>query len=182
MKYTFSLDESDLLTHQLFLVSTSKAAIWRRRRSWIIIVLTFIVCSGLFYIESNAFLRNYFVLLAFISLIFYPLYSRWKYKRHYLRHIREHFSGTTGKQATIEFQEEFIFESDETNSESKINYSTIESLNELPNHFIIRLKTGQALVLPKNKIENIDQLHSDLLELTKRLGVELKNHKNWKWR
>ncbi|MBK6267087.1 YcxB family protein [Marivirga sp. S37H4] len=99
-----------------------------------------------------------------------------------MRHIKEHMSGSIDKLTTLEFQEDFVYGIDETNSESKINYSTIESFNELPQHFLLRLKGGQALILPKHKIVEKEQLRSEILEVTKKLGVELKNYTNWKWR
>lgn len=182
MKYTFSLDESDLLTHQLFLVSNSKPAIWRRRKTWLFTTITFMALASLFYQLSNKFLTNYFLRIGIICLIFYPLYSRWKYKRHYTRHIREHLSGSIDKQTTLEFQEDFVFGKDETNSESKVSYSLVESFNELPQHFLLKLRGGQALIIPKNKISDTEQLRSDILDVTKKMSKELKNYTNWKWR
>jgi len=182
MKHSFSLEETDYLTHQLFIASTSKPAIWRRRRSWIMSTLAFAIFALLMDQNNNEFLRNYFIGAAFLSLFLFPLYSRWRYKKHYKKHVNEHFSKSFGKQVAVEFQEDHILTQDEYNSESKISYSLIESLNELPEHFLVRLNNGQSLILPKNKIGQLDRLQADLTKLGNKMGHKLMDHTNWKWK
>ena len=182
MKYKFSLNESDYLTHQLFVASTSKPAIWRRRRSWALTTGMFLIFAWLFYHSSNEFLTNYFIGAAIVSAVFFPLYSGWRYKKHYRKHIKEHFSKSFGKEAIVEFRDEDIFTKDEFKSESKINYSQIESFNELPEHFLIRLNSGQSLILPKEKIAEVEQLRKELSELAIKLGNEITDYTTWKWK
>ena len=182
MKYTFSLEESDYLTHQLFVVSTSKPAVWRRRRSWILITLAFLCLAWVFQKESNEFLRNYFIGISIISLIFYPFYSRWRYKKHYSNHINENLSQNFGKEVTIEFLDEHFLTQDAFGSESKISYSQVQSFNELPEHFLVRLNNSQSLILPKNKTEPIDELRRGLTELASKLGFNINDNTSWKWK
>lgn len=182
MKYTFSLEEADYLAHQLFVASTSKPSIQRRRKSWIMTTLAFGLFAYLMDQSDNEFLRNYFLGATLLSMFLFPFFSRWRYRKHYKKQVGEHFSKSFGKKATVEFQAKHISTEDENDSESKISYSQVESINELPEHFLIRLDNGQSLILPKNKIEQLDQLKTDLHELGKKVRLELTDDTNWKWK
>jgi len=182
MEYKFSLDETDYLTHQLFIVSISKPAIWRRRRSWAIMTGMFLILALLFHRSANQHLTNYFLVVSAISLVFYPAYSAWRYKKHYKKHVNENFSKTFGQEVTIEFGTDFVLTRDQEQSESKINYSQVDSIFELPEHFLMRMKNGQSLIMPKFKISNLDELRKELTELAKKLNLELLHNMNWKWK
>jgi hypothetical protein len=182
MKYTFTLEENDYLTNQLFVFSTSKPAIRRRRKSWLMTTLAFAVLSYLMEQSNNEFLRNYFIGIAILSLVMFPFYSRWRYKKHFKKHVNEHYAKSYGKQASLEFQKDHVLTQDEFDSESRINHSQIESVNELPNQFLIRLGNGQSLILPKRKTEQIDKLRADLIDLGNKVGHELSDNTSWKWK
>lgn len=181
MKYTFSLDETDYLTHQLFISATSKPSLNGRRKSWLLVTGAFGLLAFVFYQKDDVGLSNYFIFTSILSLIFYPFYIRWKYKRHFKKYINEHFSKNFGKKAYIELQEGHILTQDEDRSESKISCTSIESFHELPEHFLIRLNNGQSLILPKNKIEQLDQLRSDLSQLANKRQLLMTDNLNWKW-
>lgn len=182
MRYNYTLEESDYLTHQLFIASTSKPAIWRRRKSWIITTVSFLIFAWVMERSVNPFLRNYFLGLALLALLFYPLYSRWRYKRHYRKHIKEHYADTFGKLGWMEIQDDHIILQDEHDSESKIHISQVESISELPAHLMVRFKNATTLILPLLKIEQVDQLKLDIKALAQKLGLELKDFTNWKWK
>ena len=182
MIYSYSLEEADFLTHQLFVVSNSKSAIARRRRSWIILTGVFLILAWLFYRSSNETLTYYFLTVAIISAIFYPFYSRWHYRKHYKRHVKTTFSKSIGQMVFVEFQNDHILTKDDADSESKVSFSQIESMTELPEHFLIRLNGGQSLILPQRKISELSQLRSDLEQVRQKVGLEIIDNTNWKWR
>ena len=182
MTYSFTIDETDYLTHQLFIASTSKTTNANRRRSWALITVTFLLLAWLFHNSLNESLRNYFLVVAGICLIFYPFYSRWRYKKHYRKHVRLNHANSFGQTVYIEFLEGHILTKDDEDSESKINLSYVVSLNELPEHFLIQIKGGQSLILPKQKIGHVEKLRTDLVELAKKVGLQLTDHTQWKWK
>ncbi|MBD8489756.1 YcxB family protein [Echinicola sp. CAU 1574] len=181
MVYTFSLDESDYLTYQLFNSSTSKQSLKNRRRSWLLVTGAFALLAFVTYNNKDEVLGIYFGVLSIISFIFYPFYIRWKYKKHFLSHIREHLASNFGKKASLEFQKDYILAFDENESESKINLKSVKSIHELPEHHLIRLDGGQTLILPKQKTNNLHQLESDLNQLAKSLGLTIMDNTKWTW-
>jgi len=182
MQYNFSLDEFDHLTGQLYVVSNSKPAKRRRRKGWLFTSSIFIITGILCYLSEYVFFANYFLAFGIISLFFYPLYSGWRYKRHYRKYIREIFSNNFGKRITLEFTKDYILTNDEDGSESKISNSIIESIHELSRHFLIRLNAGQSLIIPISKIDEVDSLRNDLTNLAVKLDIEFKDSKDWKWK
>ena len=182
MKYIFSLDESDYVTHYLFVVSTSKPSISRRRRGWAITVGTFFLLALVLYQDADKVLSYSFFGASIICLLFYPLYTRWRYKNHYKKQVNEHFSKSFGKQTTLEFKEDQFLMKDELGSESKMNYEMIASMHELPSHFILRLNNAQSLILPKDDIPEVEQLRSELVDLAKKLSLQLTDHSDWEWK
>ena len=181
MTYTFSLDESDYLTHQLFFSSKSKQSLKTRRKSWLFTTGSFAVLAfALFYI-GDAVLGTSFAIVSVISLLFFPFYIRWKYKKHFLNHIRENFSNNFGKKASIEFRDNHFLTYDENESESKISFNLIKSIHELPEYYFFRLDTGQTLIMPKQKITDLEAFQAELESLTESLGLQISDDTKWSW-
>lgn len=182
MKYRFTLNEEDYLTHQLYLSSNSKKSMGRRKRSWFLTTSIFLGIGIIFHMEGNAFLGNYFFVAALLSLLFFPLYSRWRYKKHFRSHIAEHFSNLFGNPVTVEFLEDYIVTQDESESESKISTAQVVGLHELPKHFFVTLVSGQSLILPKEGIDQPEELRKDLETLGRKVGLDIIDRNDWKWR
>lgn len=182
MKYTFSLEESDYLTHQLFISSTSKQSLKNRRTSWLLVSGSFAVLAFVMYDRGDTFPAICFAILSVISFIFYPFYSQWKYKKHFSNHIKEHLSNNFGKQVSLEFKEDHIYADDGDNSESRIGFNLIKSVHELPDHYLIRLDSGQSVILPKLKIKELEQLKGDLKTLAETLQMNIIDNTQWRWK
>ena len=84
-----TLDENDFLTFQLYNASKSPRIRRGRIKSWIITTVMFLCFACLFYQSNQALLTSYFLTLSGLSLVFFPYYTRWRYRKHYLNHIRE---------------------------------------------------------------------------------------------
>ena len=182
MRYTFALQESDYLTNYLFIASTSKPSINRRRRGWILVFGSFYLISLFFFLMGDQHQSIAFLMLGTFAFIFYPFYIKWHYKTHYRRHIKEHFTDEFGQKKFIAIEENYLFIEDSDGSEAKFNYSQIESLNNLPEHYLIRLKGGQSLIIPKREIGALAELHTELTQLTTKLNLTLQDHQHWTWK
>lgn len=181
MKYSFSLDESDYLTHQLFIAASSKQSLNRRRRSWLLVTGSFVVLAFVFLNKGDTGIGTNFIIAGVFSFIFYPFFIRWKYKRHFEKHIKEHLSNNFGQKMNFEIGEDQFITRDEENSESKISFSLTKSMHELPKHFLIRLDNGQSLILPKEKVPDLDRLRSDLVSLAQKLNLMIVDNTKWNW-
>lgn len=177
MKIEYKLEYLDYLTYQLY--SSSKSAIHqkRRRNSRISIPVIYILFA-LFTLSQSGFtsLVTVLFLLAILWYLFYPKYASWKYKRHFEQHVRDNYEKKTESVTHLDFQDDAI-QARDVNSESTIQYSSIEKLIELPNHFLLRLKSGDTLIIPRQSVKDLD----DFKSMLESCGVKNKNESDWEW-
>ena len=171
MKY--SLDENDYLQSQLFIASKTERIKNQRRRSWIIISLGFFSLSYLFSQTDKDFLVYYFIGFGILSIFLYPLYQKSYYRKHYQKYIADTLKNRFGETATITFTDTNIECFDRT-GDSKIILTEIEEIFETGEYFYLRMKSGVSLIIPKSKIENTDNLRTELKTLADKLKVHLK--------
>lgn len=182
MKYTFSLELEDYLTHQLYVASTSGNVQKNRRRSWFWSTTIFLAIAWIMELSENPELRNYFLIMALITLVFFPFYIKRKYRNHYERHVKTNLSENFKKEATVTFEEDHVFLADENGSESKVAFAQVKAVHELPNHYLMFLKGGQTLIFPKDKIEEKLALRQDLIKLAEAINTSIEDHTDWKWK
>ncbi|WP_370454343.1 YcxB family protein [Flavobacterium sp. LMO9] len=80
---------------------------------------------------------------------------------------------------SVEFIDNYVY-IDRIEKQTKINISEIEKIIETKQHFFIKF-TLEVIIIPKTEIDNQDFLKKELLNLTKKLNIELENQLNWKW-
>ena len=176
-----TLDENDYLTYHLYTASKISSFKNTRIRSWVITTLTLVILAFLFFRSGNSFLATYFLLFAVLCLILFPVYSRWMYKKHYLKQVKEIYKHRFGVECYLSINDDNITEQDKT-GEVRINTSQIEEINEISDYYFIQAKSGIAFVISKYKndnIENIERAINSLIENKKiRHNIDLK----WKWK
>ena len=136
------LDENDHLTYQLFAASGKSSVKKTRLRGWAITTGTFLVLGLLFLQQKNELLAKYFMVLSALSLILYPVYSRWRYKRHYRKHVRDTFENASDENSTIHIGEDTII--------TKDDHGTKVQHGSDPNY-----QRDPRLLLYQNKIRNV---------------------------
>lgn len=179
MQTIFTLEENDFLTFQLFAASKSQRIKRKRLWGWIITTITFLVLSYLF--ADKTFLRNYFLVLSVLSAFFYPIYNRWRYKRHFQRYVKEVYKNRGDGSVKFTIIDDYI-ETVQGDNESKIKLSELSEINEINDYFFLFLKNGQGLVVPKYKIGNVGQLTSAIKDIVHRFQINYFEDLNWKWR
>ena len=118
-----------------------------------------------------------FVVLGVLWFILYPLYSQGRYKRHFEKHIDEHYQNRVNKPLAIALDENALQATD-AGSLSKIDAGQLKELIETPEHFFIKLASGDAVIVPKAAIDNQAAFKARLTEM----GATYVNELNWKWR
>jgi hypothetical protein len=180
MKIEFTLDKEDFLTYQLFTASNSKTVKMRRMRSWLIIPVLYIITGILLYYVDNITLLYAFITIALLWLVFYPLYSRGLYRRHYAKHIDEHYKNRLGRSGVLSLDNDALSITDE-GSEGRIKYTEIDAVTEIPDYFFVGLKSGMALILPKAKIG--EPALSQIIEtIIQKSGAPRNELPDWKWK
>lgn len=177
MKLEYNLNENDFLQHQLYTASKTERIKIQRRKSWIFVTLTFFIISVLF-IKNNEKLTFYsFVIIGLITLVFYPFYLR----NHYQKFIKDTYKNRFGENAVIQFLEtEFL--TNDSNSETKLKYSAFEEFNEIGDYFFLKLKTGGSLIIPKLKVENLNELKVEIKNIAEKYNVKQNVELEWKWK
>jgi len=178
MKVNYQLTNSDFLEYQLYTSSKSELHKKRRFRSRIIIPIIYLL-FGLYLANKN---ENSGIGIMFGGIgigwfAFYPVYSKWRYKRHFKKHVEENYKNRINKPVEIDFDENSVNAKDFT-SESKIKGTELKELIETKNHFFIKLRTDLSLIVPKHSIENELEFKKRITEL----GAEYINELNWEWK
>ena len=181
MTLTYQLDQNDFLQHQLFLASKTERVKKKRTTSWLTVSGTMFLLGFLFFQSNNPMLGYYFLALGIIALLFYPLYQRHQYKKHYARFIAETYKSRFGQTANLHFSEHAI-ETSDSSGEAKINLSELEHVTETGDYFYPKLKIAGHLIIPKSKISNVYQFRQELKQLCQRLGINFIEELSWKWK
>lgn len=185
MKINYQLTNSDFLEYQLYESSKSDLHKKERFRSRIMIPIVNGVSGVLLATQSEIFgIGNEFVVFGIALVIigilwfaFHPLYSRWRIKNHFKKHVEENCKNQINKAVQIEFDENFMT-TKVLKSESKINVGELKELIETKDHFFIKLSTDVSLIVPKHTIEN----QMEFKERITVLGADYVNELNWKWK
>jgi hypothetical protein len=101
-------------------------------------VIGFSALTYLFYQSDNRMPAYYFLAASVLFLVFYPFCSRWRYKRHYQKFIRENYKNRFNEPAIIELTDEDVLNRDKTGG-SKVNASETEEINETGSHLFLKL-------------------------------------------
>jgi hypothetical protein len=175
------MEENDFLTFQLYTASKTPRIKRGRAKSWALTTFVFICLSFLFFESHGPFLGYYFLVLSISSLILYPFYSRWKYRRHYLKYIRDTYKNKFGESFELEFARDTIRTKDRT-GEIRINKSEIEEINEIKDFYFLRARTGTTLIISKNKLDDIGKIKNEIMAMIEDQGVRYNVELDWKWR
>ena len=181
MTIDFSIDEKDFLTNQLYMASKSDRIRKKRKRNRIILPLIYVAFGILFLFTDKLPLTIIFLIIGLLWYIVYPIYEKRYYIKHYQGFIKDNYKERIGKTSSLEINDDFIIGKD-SGSESKILTKELEEINEIPTTIFVKLKTGQSLILPKNKIKNIDLLIIRLKQLASSLNIPYNLDEKWEWK
>ena len=178
----FSLSEEDYLAFQLFYASKSKKAKKARNRNWISLVIIF-ACFAYFtfFRDDDLFLFYYFLVFVALTTFLFPVYSRYRYKKHYLNHIREVYENSFDKENELIFTNETIDLKDYTGT-SNIIISQIIEINEIEKYYFLHISLAQAIIIPKEKIKNLSETDNTIKEIAEKFKIKYNIDLNWKWK
>jgi hypothetical protein len=178
---TYKMNQDDYLNNYLFTASLNKkikSLRFRKRIAWSIFFLSL---SIIFFLQKNKFAGYYFGTLAVLYFVFYRLYSKWLYKRHYKKNAATLYKNCRDKHMTIVFENDQLHLSDYV-SESKILYTALEKIYETNGYFYIRFKGANTLAIPKSQITDSKLLFEELRRISTNQKIEYTQMLDWKWR
>lgn len=180
MKLEFSLEAQDYLTHQLFLASINDRIKAKRTRGRIIVPAFYLVIAFLFYDPEHIGYTVMIGVLAILWLLFYPLYETKRYINHYEAFILENHKSNFGKPNHLEIQEDHLYARDRT-SEAKVSFEEIQTIYELPAHYLVRLGSAQSFIIPKKQVDE-SELKTALERIAQQLSISIQDYRNWHWK
>lgn len=177
MKLNYPLYDYDFLNYQLYVASKSDRINKNLKKNWLILTVGFFLAALYFYSENHIPMVLYFGFVSILFGAFYPYYFRWKHKRHYKKHISENYKNRFGHNQLIDVGTDEIFCKD-FSSEGKINISAIVGVDETTEYFFLNLTTGMSLIIPKDRLNNTDDLRNELIKR----GLSVFNYSVGKWK
>lgn len=180
MEIEYSLAKDDFLTYQLFTASQSQSVRKRRLLYRFIGPLIYVALGFILSVQGDYISLVVFSVIALVWLLFYPLYSRWRYKSHYSKYIEEHYSKVLGKKGSVKLEDEHLAMSN-NGVEAKVAFTDIDSLIELEGHFLLGISTGNTCIVPKREVEQ-ELLSSFIADVERLTEVERVDMSSWRWR
>jgi hypothetical protein len=181
MTLTYSLNQDDYLTNQLYQASINKSVRDTRRKSVVFVVLLFLLIAGITYDKGNKPQSYLFIAITVLSLLFYPIYLKNHYKKHYKKYVIDSYKNRFGQTSVVNFNSNELSCSSE-NSESKFNLNLIEEIHEIDNYIFVKLNSSGNLIIKKSEIPNTSNLVAYLKDLAKQQNINYIEAFNWKWK
>lgn len=182
MIINYQLEANDFLQYQLYTASKSERIKKKRLRNKIVIPLIYVVFVAFYLYAKDISGAIIFLILGVLCFFLYSFWERRHYIKHYEGFIKENYKNRFHKIVNIVFGNDFISSKDDSGSEVKIATSEIEEINEISSSIFIKLNIGNSLILPKDKIQNADDLILYLKELTNSLNIKYNIENDWKWK
>lgn len=180
MQLQYSLDENDYLQYQLYAASKSKNIKAQRTRTFIILIITFLILSYMIFSTADMMFDPLIIFFALL-LILYKVYEKKRYSNHYRKNIAENYKERFGLISKLTFEENQVIEESKL-GESKINYESLSQINEIQDYYFLKLITGQSLIIPKKIIPNQRDFTFKLEEIKDRFNLENNVELDWKWK
>jgi hypothetical protein len=181
MTIKYSIDEKDYLKYLLFNASRSRLVKKRMMKSKYLGPAVYLILALVALIIHNQFLTVTFAIVAVLWFLLYPPILKWQYVKHYEKHIRENFSAKCNMTTYLEFQQDHLFIKD-NNSELRIKKAEITDICEIAEAFYIKLKAGSSIVLPKDKVGDVQMIKEILVSLAANQGIKYQEQLNWRWK
>lgn len=178
MKIEYTLKEEDFLEYQLYVTSKSDKIIKKRLISKFAIPVLYVFLSIFFFFyDNNQDAILICVFLGALWLLIYPLYSNWKYKKTYLKHIKKKYTDRLDHVDALKLGNNNYFYIIERGEEGKIKTSDVDKLIEIKNHFFLQMKKGGAVIIPKYYVLNTETFKKIIIDL----NINYVNDTKWKW-
>lgn len=178
MKIEYTLTEEDFLEYQLYTTSKSEPIRKKRLLSKFVVPALYVVLGVFFYFYDNN--KNAILICIFLAalwLLIYPIYSKWKYKKSYLNHIKKNYKDKLDHVDALKLGNNNYFYIKEQGKEGKIKTSDAEKLIELKDHFFLQMKKGGAIIIPKNYVLNTEGFKQKISDL----NIDYLNETDWRW-
>jgi hypothetical protein len=180
MTFNYTLSQEDYLSYQLYNASRSALIRKKRRKARNTSAIIFLITAVLM-LPSSTVGAVIFLALSVLWFFGYPYLIRYQYKQHCLGLVKEQFSKYENRSISFRIEEDFIYLKD-SGSEIKFVASDILEISELQALYIIKIKTGNSILISKQTIGQPIEVGETLKLFAVRLQVPYHNQLNWQWK
>lgn len=178
MDLNYKLKENYYLQLQLYFAKNDgqvRKQIIRSTFVWFIIlsVISIFAFRGF----DNPF-SYFFPLASILSLIFSPSRIKESIFKGYQESIKV-YKNEFDKDVNLKIDDDYISVID-IDKEVKFKIETVETIIETGKFYYIKLLTS-SIFIPKDELEDVNQIKQELLILSEKLNVKYKSDLDWKW-
>lgn len=181
MNLEYALTEQDFLDYQMYSATKSDRINKKRQRSRMGMSLLYL-SFGVFFLATQSYAFG--GAFMFVSIIWYfakPTLDKKRYENHFRGFINEQYKENFDRKVNLELTDDYIF-AKEAGMESKVPVTELIEVTELKNLILIKLKKGQAVLLPKHSMERSEMLIARLKEIADKINISYVTELDWKWR
>lgn len=179
--FTYSLDEKDYLTHQLYLSSQSERINKKRKRSRYFALALYLAGAAYFLFHGVIIGAVIFAILAVVWYFLAAVWDKKRYFNHYKSYVKETYKERTGLPVTITIDDDYLLAVD-SGSESKISLKEITAITEIPALIILSLKGGMSIPFPKHTDSQTNIIINGLTEMARKQNIPYNSNLQWEWR
>lgn len=180
MKLSFRLDTQDYLDYQLYTVSRSEKAMRKRLIGRLLFPIIYLLVGIIFIIDKNFTFVAFNLILAVLWYFFYPISERKRYENTFRRSIERNLTADA-EVGSIEWGNNEIYAS-EKDQEARVAERDVVAIVALKNILLIQLQNKHNFILPKDKIDQLDEVVSFLQAKCTKLSIPFIDHSNWQWK
>jgi len=181
MRIEYTLEKIDFLKYQLYAASKSERIIKSRKKSRIRLPIIYFILGLLLFVFADLIFALIFIGIGFAWYLLHPYFMKNRYIRHFEKYIDENFQNRFGKSVTLAFEGEYIIATDYL-GESKLKIKEIAEINEIQDYTFLKFSSGESLIIPKDRIENINEFNSILTKIVSDLSINHNVDLNWQWK
>lgn len=168
--------ENDFIIYQLYEASTNPITKKSRKRGYFILIVMFLLLAIFGYQTGNKFMLYYGLALTALAAIFGNTYIKWRHKNHYTKHVKNVYKNSFGEQTEIEILSDLMRAQDKTGS-SDTRIDEIAVIDEIANHYFIKITTGHVLIVPKTNTA----LNEEIQAMIEEHNIPHVQQPDWKW-
>lgn len=176
MHLRFQIAEKDFLTFQLYTLSKSAHVQSRMKRGRFFATLLGLILTFNLFISSAPVAASVMVAVSVCIYLYYPNYHKWRMKRNFKKYIRHNYHDRFDQNEELTLHSKGAL-SKNSSGEGEIPKTDFTELVEIENLYLLRMKNGAALILPRDQLSEIDKFKTEI----KKLGIPFRSELSWKY-
>lgn len=174
MKLQFRISEPEFLTFQLYTLTKSEHVQSRMKRGRIFATIMGVILTVNLFVTSANIAGAIMIAVCVAIYMMYPRYHKWRMKRNFIKYIRHNYQERFNQVEELEIHDKGVLSRNQS-GEGEIPKAELTELVEIQDLFLLRMKNGASIILPKKDVSELEKLKSKL----KKIGVPFRAELDW---